>query len=259
MDQRGAAVPLSPDWLGLEGWDYSSFFDPVTDLALNRTIQDVEAAVEGARLDQHPFFAAAAESRAALDLWVSQELVMTNAFSQIVLAAASHIQNVHARSIMTEIAYGEHGRAKAGFAKGAHPWLLERLRASVELPREGVRPLGPTLGFISRLTASLSDDLTAVAYIGVGNERLIDPEYTAIERCFRKLVPNGDFAPFLHANLNEDIRHSQLCYELASILIRTGHDAQKYLEAARQSIASRVRYFDELYAMVKSEALEHVL
>lgn len=252
----GAAARFSFDWLGLESWDYGSFFDPVRHSSLHSAIQGAEAAVADAKLDQHPFFTSAAASRAALELWVSQELVMTNAFSQIVLAAASRIQNVHARAIMTEIAYGEHGRAKAGFAKGAHPWLLERLRASVDLPRERVSPLEPTMRFISRLTASLADQLTAVAYIGVGNERLIDPEYTAIERCFRSLIPNGDFGPFLHANLNEDIRHSHLCYELASIMIRTEKDAKKYLKAARQSIASRVRYFDELQSTVQNEARE---
>ena len=246
MSDESKVFDLLPDWLALRGWQYTEFFDPIDRSELHPVVKDIEAEVLNARLDEHDFFELAAQSKAALYVWVSQELVMTNAFSQLVLRAASQIPNVHARAILTEVAFGEHGRARGGVAKVAHPWLLERLRNSVALPRAQVAPAAPTLRFIHRLASSLNDPLTATAFIGVGNERLIDPEYRAIENCFETLFPGADFGPFLHANLNEDIEHSKQCYELATIMIADDFDAAKYLSAAKASIASRVVYFDEL-------------
>jgi hypothetical protein len=160
---------------------------------------------------------------------------------------AAQIPNVHARAVLTEVAYGEHGRSRGGLALKSHPWLLDQLRSSLGIDRADVRPVAATLGFIERLAVHVAaDPLTAVAFVGVGNERLIVPEYTAIERCFEHLVSEADFAPFLHANLHEDIVHARLCYELAMALITTPHDEDRYRSAAIASVDSRVRYFDEL-------------
>lgn len=177
---------------------------------------------------------------------------MTNAFSQLVLRAASQIRNVHVRAILTEIAYGEHGRARGGFAKRAHPWLLERMRMSIGLDRHRVKPQRPTTEFIRRLANRLTEPLEAVAFIGIGNERLIAPEYAAVRRCFQALTPDADFEPFLKANIDEDITHARLCYELGGILVRNDADETIFLDAASASIDSRVKYFDDLLVLAKS-------
>lgn len=243
----GSSQGATPEWIGLADWDYATFFDPATAKLSCAPINDeVERYVEEAQLEKHPFFDRAISNRSTLALWVSQELVMTNAFSQLVLGAAATCRNVHARAVLTEIAWGEHGRMRDLVAKHAHPWLLEQLRESVHLPRDVVCPLGPTIAFIERLSAHIGDALEAVAFIGVGNERLIVPEYTAVERCFEALWPDSDFKPFLEANLNEDIWHSELSYILANMLITNNNERERFLVASQEAIKSRVEYFDEL-------------
>jgi hypothetical protein len=243
----GSSHGPAPEWLGLDDWDYAAYFDPAADASSCTPIDDeVERYIEEVELEKHPFFDRAISNRSTLALWVSQELVMTNAFSQIVLSAAAQCRNVHARAVLTEIAWGEHGRMRNLVANRAHPWLLEQLRESVQLPREQIRPLDPTIAFIERLSAQVGNTLDAVAFIGVGNERLIVPEYTAVERCFEALWPESDFKPFLQANLDEDIWHSQLSYILANMLISNNAERQSFLAATQDAIGSRVRYFDEL-------------
>ncbi len=244
------SVNTVPTWLGIANWRYSKFFDRMPEPRFDLT-DGLERLVADAALEKHEFFARAHQSTAALRLWVSQELVMTNAFSQIVLRAASQIENVHARAILAEIAYGEHGRARKGFAKRAHPWLLDQLRESVGLLKEEIRPLAPTVGFIGRLVDRICDPLEAVAFIGIGNERLIAPEYEGIRSCFENLLPKADFEPFLRANIDEDITHSRLCYELAGFLIATENERRRFLDAAKESIESRITYFDELTQLTK--------
>ncbi|WP_155372680.1 iron-containing redox enzyme family protein [Catellatospora vulcania] len=240
------------DSLKLENWVYSEFFDVPTDVELDPAVEELETYIDEIRLQEHPFFSSAMADVEALRLWVSQELVMTNAFSQIVLSAASAIQNVHLRAVLAEVAYGEHGALKGSKAAKSHPWLLNQLRDSLNISPEEVRPMPPTVRFVERLVHFLDDPLTAVAAIGVGNERLIIPEYTAVRKCFSNLLPNAVFQPFLDANTTEDIVHSRLCYEAASrmIALSNGNSRKLYLEAGKSSIDSRVKYFDELAEMI---------
>lgn len=246
---RLETVESIPAWLGLSTWQYDSFFDPIPNSAGTDLTSELEQLVEDARLDQHEFFAMARRSKNALTLWVSQELVMTNTFSQLVLAAAAQIRNVHARAVLAEIAYGEHGRSRQGIAKRAHPWLLERMRASIDLSRSEVQPRQPTIDFIARLASRIDDPLQAIAFIGIGNERLIGPEYAAIRTCFQSQYPDADFEPFLKANIDEDITHARLCYELAALLISSQKDREQFLDASAASIQSRIEYFDDLAAL----------
>jgi hypothetical protein len=235
--------------LSLDSWRYAELFEPLTGSSTHSVVDRVEAYVESVELQHHPFFAQAAVSKSALTLWVSQELVMTNAFSQLVMYAASRITNVHARAVLAEVAYGEHGRAKRGLAKASHPWLLNQLRDSIGLSTTAVKPEKPTRDFIQRLASGLHSPLASIAFIGVGNERLIVPEYEALRSCFQELWPTANFEPFLQANLTEDITHSRLCYELASMLIRTDEHAIQFEAASRASVDSRVQYFDDLLAL----------
>jgi hypothetical protein len=243
------------DWLLMSHWKYSLFFNRLLDVRENPVVREIERYINERRLDEHPFFRLAFNSKAVLSLWVSQELVMTNAFSQMVLRAASYIPNVHARAVMAEIAFGEHGTARRGFAEHAHPQLLDQLRASINLDPALIEPAMPTRDFISRLRSHLTDTLTALAYIGVGNERLIIPEYAAIKKCFAHQWPECDYEPFLKANLVEDITHSKLCYELASMLIQSEEDSRAFKAAAIASIESRFQYFDDLSAMAEDGSL----
>src|SRR5688500_7363452 len=82
-------------WLGLDDWTYDDFFDRPragsAGFSFDAVVNEVDEAVASRTLDTHRFFDLAAASADALLLWVSQELVMTNAFSQLVLLAASRV------------------------------------------------------------------------------------------------------------------------------------------------------------------------
>lgn len=234
------------DYLALHDWNYMDFFARPAGSSLHPVVEHVEAYVEARDFAAHPFFEIAQRKREALETWVAQELVMTNAFSQIVMCAASRVRNVHLRAVLAEVAMGEHGRLRNGFARAAHPWLLHELGRSMNLAQEQVRPLPATVAFLERLAATVDTPIRAIAAIGVGNERLIVPEYNAIKRCFESLLPDAKHAPFLNANLNEDILHSQLCYAAASRMIGLGATAEEYYQAAVESIENRWAYFDGL-------------
>lgn len=238
---------LVSDRLSLTSWQYTRFFLP-SDVQMHSVVEEIEAYIERRDLASHEFFIVAGRDRRALELWLSQELVMTNAFSQIVLSAASLEQNVHVRAILVEVAAGEHGHVTKGLAKRAHPWLLHKLGESVGLTMDAISPMSPTISLIRRLDEkSRESTLAALAWIGVGNERLILPEYKAVKSCFSQIWSDADYEPFLQANLTEDKVHSRLCYQAASILI-AGDQAQAddYYTEAVASIEARWNYFDEL-------------
>ncbi len=157
----------------LKDWDYSTFFSIPGSIDTWDVVDRVERYVVNKHFDKHPFFDVARQSVDALYLWLAQELVMTNAFSQAVLYATSRIRNVHIRASLASVAYGEHGRVRNGIAKGAHPTLLDALRESAGLRPASVRPVQPTIDLIGLLCASLDDPICALAWIGIGNERLI--------------------------------------------------------------------------------------
>jgi hypothetical protein len=252
-DSVPSASLVADDWLHMKEWKYSLFFDPLSDVPAHPVVQVIEQYIEHRQLDKHPFFELARDSKSALTLWAAQELVMTNAFSQLVLRAASCIPNVHARAVLVEIASGEHGFSRRGIAKNAHPWLLSQLGSSINLDLVQIAPAEPTRMFIRRLTSHIDTPLNMLAYIGVGNERLIIPEYTAVKKCFSEQWPESRYKLFLDANLDEDISHSQLCYLLASMLIQSVQDAESFKSAAIASIDSRFEYFDGLHAIVENE------
>ncbi len=235
----------------LEDWDYDAHFYGVEVDDLHPVVQRVEDYIDHVDLASHRFFATAAVSIQALELWMSQELVMTNAFSQIVLSAAGRVANVHTRSILAEVAYGEHGRSRSGLAAKSHPWLLHKMGSSVGLSGDEVKPVAPTKKLISTLESKAAEStLVALAWIGVGNERLIAPEYEAIEGCFEKSWSQVEYKPFLHANVSEDVRHSRLCFEAASSLIVNDETEQLYYNEAVASVDARWSYFDALAEMV---------
>jgi len=80
-------------YLRLDEWTFEDWFLPLPAMEQQPVIKRIEHEVEAADIGNHPFFRLACRSRPALELWVTQELVISNAFSQIVLAAASRIVN----------------------------------------------------------------------------------------------------------------------------------------------------------------------
>jgi hypothetical protein len=110
-----------------------------------------------------------------------------------------------------------------------------------------VTPLAPTCEFLEALEATVSDPIRALGAIGVGNERLIVPEYNAIKACFEAVWPEALHEPFLNANIDEDVVHSRLCYEAASRMIAAGGSRDDFLRAALASVDNRLRYFDGLF------------
>jgi Iron-containing redox enzyme len=227
-------------------WSYEEHFSPPKPSNRHPAVDVIEDYISQIDLKSHPLFLAANSNKSALNLWITQELIMTNAFSQIVLEAASSIRNVHIRSILCEIAFGEHGKFRNGLAAKSHPWLLHLLRESVGIKPSEIKPLSPTIDFISRLKSYCSTSLGAIAAIGVGNERMIIPEYTVILESFGNIYPDAEFAPFLNANLDEDIYHAELAYKAASSLIISDDLENEFINVSISSIRSRMTYFDEL-------------
>lgn len=239
-------------YLGLTDWQHTDFFTPTSQPVLHPVIAEIEDHIKSVNLEGHSFFEYAKTSKDALKLWVSQELVVTNAFSQIVLNAASHVKNVHIRAIFAEVAFTEHGISRKGTAVKSHPWLLNMLRHSIGINENNIKPSMAAIDFLSYLDGCSNDPIAAIAAIGVGNERMIVPEYNMIKICFQTIWPEASHAPFLDANINEDITHANLCYLAASMLIKNEFDAKKYKETAFKSIKSRFDYYDELVSMIES-------
>jgi Iron-containing redox enzyme len=234
-----------------ENSTYEDWFEPPP--ASERphpVIAEAEQYVSRTRIEEHEFFRYAAGSRYALIIWVTQELMVTGPFAQCMLYVASLLRNVHSRSRMTAAAWGEHSPVRDGVARGAHPWLLHQLRESMGISRRDVHALPMTDEFLRDLRSTCADPLRGVAAIGVGNERLIIPEYNAVKSAFAAAFPTSAYEPFLDANISEDGHHARLLQEVAACLIAEGGDPVAYLEAARLSVDSRVTYYDRLLEWV---------
>lgn len=231
-----------------EPWDHGESFNPP--IPCERRHEGIERAIEYVALSgigAGEFFSIAARSRLALKLWVSQEIITTGPFSQLVLKTASRIRNVHVRAMVTQVVYGEHHRVRAGVASASHPWLLDMLRRSVYISPSEIRALPETSRFLNELAEQCAGStIRAVGALGVGNELLLLPEYSAIRRAFESAWPECDYAPFLDANIAEDKLHSELMADVGQALIDTGEDPQEFLEGAVAAVKSRLLYYDAL-------------
>jgi hypothetical protein len=232
---------------GASTWSHSEWFGtraagqrhPVLDKALS--------AAEDSRIDKHPFFVRASRSTAALRLWITQEMHVTGPFSQLLLQVAASIRNVHIRAMVVDVAYGEHGRMNGVVAEQAHPWLLDKLRRRAGIPTDDVVELPETAAFLEELHRECSGSPTrAVGALGVGNERLVVWEYSAVKKAFMNAWPGVGAEEFLDANIEEDSRHSALMLDAADGLINSSHDADEFYEGASSAVASRLRYYDAL-------------
>jgi len=239
--------------LDLRGWNHGLWFKPPTESAHHARVKDALELVDKSEIDLHPFFELAAGSRAALRSWVGQELIVTGPFTQQLLRLAARVENVHLRAMVTEVAYGEHHHLKGTTAEKSHPWLLDRLRVSVGLDPARISCLPETERFLAELEQQCAGSVCrAVGALGVGNERLLIPEYGAVRRAFEKGWADCEFEAFLDANIDEDRYHSALMARVGNAYITAGEDPEEFFDGARIAVESRLAYYDALHARLTS-------
>ncbi|MET9959142.1 iron-containing redox enzyme family protein [Streptomyces sp. NPDC006326] len=228
-------------------WQYGARFLPAESVPLHPVVEEAAGLVPGTGVERHPFFDLAADSRPALEFWVSQELFVTGVFAQLLGLTSSALVNVHQRARFNLVLQGEHGGVKDGVARASHPWLLHKLAHSMGIEPDSVTPAEPTYAFLRDLASAMSSPVAALGALGVGNEQMLVPEYGAVKRAFESAAPEVDHGDFLNANIYEDTEHSALIAHIASELIAQDPSlAQDYLTAARSSVSARMRYYDRL-------------
>lgn len=237
-------------------WRHEEWFAPAPPVEPHAVLALADKLVVDCPIERHPFFRHAARSRQTLRIWATQELVVTGPFSQLLLALAAKISNVHIRAMVVEVAYGEHGTPGESIASGSHPWLLERLRQSMAIPESDLEVLPETELFLTELHDICAvSPLAAIGALGIGSEKLLIPEYTAVKAAFKAGWPDCDYEAFLDANINDDTWHAVLMSKAASALISLGGDPNDYFEGAKTSIDSRMSYYATLLtSCVKIEA-----
>ncbi|MDT7712388.1 MAG: hypothetical protein QOG46_1077 [Pseudonocardiales bacterium] len=230
-------------------WRHEEWFAPTPSTEPHAVLELADRLVVDCPIGRHPFFQHAARSGQALRIWVAQELAVTGPFSQLLLALAAEIPNVHIRAMVVEVAYGEHGEPGASIASGSHPWLLEKLRRSMNIPLNELHILPETHVFLTELRDICAmSPLAALGALGIGSEKLLIPEYTAVKMAFEAGSPDCEYETFLDANINDDTWHAVLMSQAAAALINLGGDPDHYLRGAKVSIDARMSYYTSLLA-----------
>jgi pyrroloquinoline quinone (PQQ) biosynthesis protein C len=228
-------------------WSYEQYFSAPIGDASHPAIVQASDLVDNCGIADHPFFGVASSSQSVLRSWVSQELVVTNPFSQMLMQLANAIDNVHIRTMVMQVAFGEHGPLRGRLAPVAHPWLLHQLGISVGLEPKEILPFEETLLFLEEIgEACEASTLSAVGVLGMGSERLLVPEYTAIRTSFEQGWPDCDFKRFLNANIEEDVAHASLMELVAASLIEVGGNPDDFVDGARVGVSARMRYYSSL-------------
>ena len=227
------------------------FYEPLL-LKVNRSFVDEARAIErGAKIENHAFFGLAKRNPRALLVWASQEAIVTNPFSQLLLRAIGNIKNVHIRSLLIPVVAGEHSHLKNGIAHESHPWLIWTLCKSLGLSYEDLRPTKAVADFITALAATIDFPMQALGCLGVGNELMLLSEYAAVEECFDLMYPDAEYKKFLRANISEDEGHTALIEIAAGELTRFGYDPKEFVNGARAGVAARVAYYDSLISEIE--------
>jgi hypothetical protein len=240
---------LSPT---LSNWKYEPYFEHVQCDSVHPAIHAAEQYVVNKHLERHEFFEYGKTSPKALKMWVTQELIVTGPFSQLIFRVCADIRNVHVRGMLSAVAAGEHGPINSeGIAESAHPWLLHKLREHLQIPCEAVKPFDETLTFLRILEEACESPLRGIGALGVGNERLLIPEYTAVRQTFFACIPDFKMDDFFVANISEDWEHYRLMMGAAAALIAMGHNPDDFLESAKRSVDSRYEFYDALLARIK--------
>jgi hypothetical protein len=224
----------------------AEYFEPLKENP-DRSFVEVANKIErDAKIETHPFFETAKNSREALILWTSQEAIVTNPFSQILFQLIGNVKNVHVRSILMPVVGGEHSKVKAGTASKSHPWLIWKLCGSLNLKAKDIKPTKAIIDFIKVLADSAENPMYGLGVLGIGNELMLLAEYTAIESCFDNACPDADYRDFLHANIGEDEVHSRLIGDAAAALATLGFSVNDFLAGAKDGVKARISYYDAL-------------
>lgn len=222
------------------------YFEPIVHAPVASFVGEAEAIERQARIEDHPFFKYAEGRPNVLILWASQEAVVTNPFSQILFRVIAKIPNVHVRSLLMPVVYGEHSPVRGGIANNSHPWLIWNLCRSIGIGNSTIRVTQAVVSFINALEEAEVDPMRALGALGVGNEQMLLAEYRAIEACFDSTLATADYKNFLQANIGEDEAHTRLIAEAATALEKLGYDPGQYLAGAADGVNARVRYYDAL-------------
>lgn len=233
-------------------WHFDEYFGPMREGPFRPHIDEIGLMADESGVQGHKFFEYASSDRRALEVWAAQEAVVTNAFSQLLLICCAQIKNVHARAAFMPVIGGEHHQAKDGIAEKSHPWLLKKLCESLGVPTQQISPAPYTIRFLKFLTVAVADPLVGLGALGVGNERMLIPEYTAVRNAFGKIAPDSAYAAFLDSNIAEDVTHNELLQDIAASLIDTPQHLDRYRRGAHGGVAARMAYYDELLAVVSS-------
>ncbi|XUJ32449.1 hypothetical protein ACQ5SK_28575 [Bradyrhizobium japonicum] len=105
---------MNSDALPRTAFPVDKHFQPIVHWPIAPFIAEAEAIERRARIEVHPFFEYAKNQPDALSLWASQEAVVTNPFSQILLRVIARIANVHVRSLLMPVVDGEHSSVRGG-------------------------------------------------------------------------------------------------------------------------------------------------
>lgn len=229
-------------------FDPGGFFEPIEVSTKAAFVAEAEAIERAAQIENHGFFPFAKRTPQALVLWASQELIVTNPFSQILARVFAQIDNVHVRSLLLPVLIGEHSGVRQGVAANSHPWLIWKLCRSLGLDKADIRTSKAVAAFIAALEEASDDLMYALGALGIGNELMLLAEYRAVESCFDACFPNAEYRDFLHANIAEDEGHTNLIGLGATALEKQGLSAERFLNGARAGVAARVQYYDALLA-----------
>ena len=219
----------------------------------DRSFVDIAAKIErDARIEDHLFFSVAKNRRDAMVLWASQEVIVTNPFSQILFQLIGNVRNVHIRSILIPIVGGEHSKVKQGTATKSHPWLIWKLCRSMGIQSADIKPTKAIVDFIEVLATSVENPMYGLGVLGIGNELMLLAEYKAVESCFDLAFPEAEYKDFLHANIGEDEVHSRLIGDAAAALVGLGFKSQDFVEGAKAGVQARVAYYDSLLTEINN-------
>jgi Iron-containing redox enzyme len=229
-----------------ENFRAREYFQPIIHRPVAPFALEAEAIERNARIEDHPFFQYAKTRPEVLVLWTSQEAIVTNPFSQILFRVMAEIPNVHVRSLLMPVVYGEHSPLRVGIANNSHPWLIWNLCKSIGLSEDKIKVTKAVANFIHALKLTETEPMRALGALGVGNEQMLIAEYKAIEACFDSALPSADYRNFLQANIGEDEAHTRLIAEAATALEQLGYDPNQYMRGATEGVSARIGYYDTL-------------
>jgi hypothetical protein len=230
-----------------EPWNHNKFLTRPNFALEVKEIETASSYLSASNVGCHRFFDAAKVSLLALRLWSEQELVISSMFSQAVAAWISSIHNCHIRAAVIPVLAGEHGKFRRFEAVGAHPILAEGLCISLFSNLDAIPVLDPTRDFLIELAGNSKDPMMGAGFLGIGNEKMLLPEYRAVRHCFANIAPQSSFHDFLDANIDEDEGHHRLIELSVRGLVSIGYDAEQFLQGAIRGVDARIAYLDKLF------------